>query len=197
MKRRTTILSVLVLVVVLAVSAVFQVSQAVNQEKTGKGFLRYDLSIIFGTPTFLSIDDSGAPELIKMVTQPEILDCNLTIDDTVYYYPDDYAITVIQISELNPITGEGLIRAEATMTFNVLGNATLSFAGVSRIAGWQSLPNGVIISPENAKAEGQFELTGTKRLSDVEGFGIGNTNFIPSDYVNLYVRQMGYIKGWN
>jgi len=200
MKRRTILVSI-TLIAVIALSSVLQITQANSAKKDSSELLRYDFDVIFGQPIFLSVDDSGAPELIITETTATILDCKVTIDDQVYYYPDDFDIVVNQYTELNPITGEGLIRAEATMIFEIHGPRarwpSLSFWGVSRVTGWQALPDGSIISPENVRGEGQFELTGTKRLDDVTGFGIGTFSFVGADYTNMHVRQLGYIKGWS
>jgi hypothetical protein len=61
---------------------------------------------------------------------------------------------------------------------------------------WQA-PDGSLINPEDFRGQGQFELTGTKMLNNVDGFGFGDTMFYPPEYTHQYVHQTGFIKGWS
>ena len=184
------------LTALLLASSMIAISQAWWFVKPKPEYVGYDFKVIFGAPTITSVDNSGAPELVIVESAPSIVDCNVTIDDKVYYYPDDFDFIATHHQELNPITGNGLVRTEGTFIFKMYGYPTLSMWGIARITGWRTLPDGTIIAPGEVKAEGEFELTGTKRLSNVEGFGLGNTNFVAPDYNSMYIHQLGFIKGW-
>jgi hypothetical protein len=194
-KRKTMLIVAVSLLMVLLASSIIAVSQAWWKPKPE--FVGYDLKVVFGPPTDVNVDNSGAPALIVLEHVVGAIEANVTIEDMVYSYPDDFDITVTHHVEFNAITGKGLSRNEGTITFKLHGRPTLTFWGVARLTDFRVAPDGTFISPEDFRAEGDFKLTGNKRLSDVEGFGLGEVYFAPPEYLHQYVHQFGYIKGWS
>jgi len=196
LKRKTIMVSIVALTLLLLAS-MLATSEAGWFNKPKPEFYGFDSKIVFGSSTIVSVDDSDAPELVIIESYPSIVDCNITIDDKVYYYPDDFDFVASHHMELNPVTGNALVRSEGTFVFKMAGRPTLSFWGMARVTGWHSLPDGSLLAPENVLSQGEFELTGTKKLSQVEGFGLGDGNFVAPDYANMYIHQLGFIKGWS
>jgi hypothetical protein len=197
-KRKTMCIFMVSLLVVLSASSIIAVSQAWWSVKPKLEYVGYDLKVVYGPVTITYVDASGAPALVIVEHIIEnASECTITIDDDkVYNYPDDFSISVTHHVELNALTGNGLVRTVGTFTFKLPGRPTLTFWGVARITGFLQTPDGTSINPENFRGEGDFELTGAKRFSNVEGFGFGDTSFYPPEYTNQYVHQIGYIKGW-
>ncbi len=197
MKRKTILIVTVALLMVLSASSIIAVSQAWWFQKPKSEYVDYDLKVVYGPVTVTYVDASGAPKLVIVEHIIEdASECTITIDDEVYSYPDDFDITAIHHIELNALTGNGLVRTVGTFTFKLPGHPTLMFLGVARITGFLQTPDGTLINPEDFRGQGDFELTGTKRFSRVEGFGLGDTIFNPPEYTNQYVHQIGYIKGW-
>jgi hypothetical protein len=181
----------------LAASSAIAVSQAWWPHIFKSEYVGYDLKVVYGPVTVTYVDASGAPELVIVEHVIEnASECTIAIDDEVYSYPDDFDITATHHIELNALTGNGLVRTVGTFTFKLAGRPTLTFWGVARITGFLQTPDGTLINPEDFRGQGDFELTGTKRFSKVEGFGLGDTMFNPPEYTNQYVHQIGFIKGW-
>lgn len=197
MERKTVLVVTVALLMVLSASSIIAISQAWWSQKPKSEYAGYDLKVVFGPPTSVNVDNSGAPELIVIEHIAGAIEANVTIDDKVYLYPDDFDITVSHHVEYNAITGKGFCRNEGTFTFKLSGRPTLTFWGVSRLTDFRVASDGTFISPENCRGEGEFKLTGTKRLSNVEGFGLGDMYFAPPEYTHQYVHQIGYIKGWS
>jgi hypothetical protein len=193
-KRRTILIVTVALLMVLSASSIIAISQAWWKPKPE--YVGYDLKVVFGQPTGVDVDNSGAPELIILEHVVGAIEANVTIDDNVYSYPDDFDIIVTHHVEFNAITGKGLCRNEGIITFKLHGCPTLTYWGVARLKDFRVAPDGTFISPEDFRAEGDFKLTGNKRLSNVDGFGLGEVYFAPPEYTHQYVHQFGYIKGW-
>jgi hypothetical protein len=193
-KRKNILILTVSLLMILSASSIVAISQAWWRKPEYAGF---DLKVVYGPVTVTSVDASGAPELVIIEHVIESAEeCTVTIDDKVYSYPEDFDITVTHHVELNALTGNGLVRTVGTYIFKLPGRPTLTFWGVARITGLWQTPDGTLINPEDFRGQGDFELTGTKRFSTVEGFGLGNTIFNPPEYTNQYVHQIGFIKGW-
>lgn len=194
MRRMTILFLVIALVAIMSMSVV-TVSQAWPGKK--QEYVSYDLKVIYDAPIETTVDPSGAPSLIIIEHLIEnAIDCKIMIGDQEYSYPEDFEISVAHHIELNALTGTGLVRTIGTFTFNQNSHPSLTFWGVARITDFWMSPDGQVINPENFKGQGQFELTGTKKLRKVEGFGLGDTIFNPPEYTNQYVHQTGFIKGW-
>ena len=197
MKRKIMLIVAVSLLMVLSASSIIAVSQAWRPINPKSEYVGYDLKVVYGPVTVTYVDATGAPELVIVEhIIKNASECTITIDDKVYSYPDDFDITATHHIELNALTGNGLVRTECAFTFKLPGCPTLMFWGVARITGFLQTPDGTLINPEDFRGQGEFELTGTKRFSKVEGFGLGNTMFNPPEYTNQYVHQIGYIKGW-
>lgn len=194
MKRKTILFLVVALVAVMSTS-VITVSQAWAGKK--QEYVSYDLKVIYDAPTETTVDATGAPQLIIIEHLIEnALECTITIGEQEYSYPEDFQISVSHHIELNALTGTGIVQTVGTFTFNRNSHPALTFWGVARITDFWMTPDGQVINPENFQGQGEFTLTGTKKLSNVEGFGLGDTIFNPPEYTNQYVHQIGFIKGW-
>jgi hypothetical protein len=197
MKRRNIVLFAITLGVLLSASSIIAVSQAWGPKKPTKEYVGYDFKVAYGSVTVTYVDASGAPELIIVDHRVDnTVWATLTIDDEAYSYPNDFDIAVTHHVEFNALTGEGLVRTEGTFTFKVHGHPTMTFWGVARMTGFWQAPDGTLTNPEDFRGQGQFKLTGTNRLNNVDGFGFGDTIFNPPEYTNQYVHQIGFIKGW-
>ncbi|MGD6850572.1 MAG: hypothetical protein ACQCN6_00760 [Candidatus Bathyarchaeia archaeon] len=196
MRRKSLLFSVTALVVLLASTAVIATSQAWWPIRYKQEYVGYDFKATFGAVSDVTVDASGAPNSIILEHSVGVIKCNLTIGDKVYIYPDDFDVNVVHHVEFSAITGEGLSRNEGIITFKVPGQPTLTYWGVAHLTNFRTNPDGTFISPQDFRAEGQFILTGTKQLVNVDGFGISDVYFAPPEYTNQYVHQMGFIKGW-
>jgi hypothetical protein len=185
MKKKTLSICIIALTAVLMASSMIAVSQAwwpfYKPEYVG-----YDFIQVMGDGELISMDASGAPELIIMESTDTMIEGTLTIGDKVYSYPDDFNYRGTIYMELNLITGEGLARIEKTLTFNVPGKPALKSWLVIHMTGLMFDPvTGEIADTENIQSEGDFKLTGTGRFAQVEGFGIEKAT-----------HHFGFIKGW-
>ena len=197
MKRKTTLVLTMALLTVLSASSIIATAQAWWPHKPKPEYVGYTLELINYEGALTYIDTSGAPSLIIFEgVAGEIVDCTITIDDTVYTYPDDFNYNHSYHLEFNVITGEGFARSESTLTFKWPGHPTITTWAVSRVSGVRIYPNGTYVAPEEVKYEGTFEISGTKQFSSFEGFGLDETYLMPPDYKLNYIKQMGYIKGW-
>jgi hypothetical protein len=196
MKRIKIILLSITLGLLLLTSSIMITTQATGSEGEEE-YLPYDFKVIYGPVVVTSVDTIGAPQLIVIEHYVEsAVECTITIDNTIYSYPEDFDIYVTHHIELNALTGEGMVRTEGNFIFKIPGQPTLTFRGISRITGFFQTQEGNLINPEEFKGQGYFQLTGTKILNKIEGFGFGDTIFNPPEYTNQYVHQMGFIKGW-
>ena len=197
MIRKNILILTISLLTLLVASSAIAVSQAWWPHISKSEYVGYDLKVVYGPVTVTYVDASGAPELVIVEHIIEnASECTITIDDEVYSYPNDFDIAATHHIELNALTGNGLVRTDGTFSFKLPGRPTLAFWGVARITGFLQTPDGTLINPEDFRGQGEFELTGTKCFSKVEGFGLGDTMFNPPEYTNQYVHQIGFIKGW-
>jgi hypothetical protein len=184
MKRKTLLISIVVLTTVLMASSMIAVSQAWwpfhNPEYVG-----YDLRQVMGGGEIIYTDPSGAPKLIIIEATDTMSEGTLTIGDQVYTYPDDFDYNGIAHIELNAITGEADVRLEKTFTFKMHGKPTLKSWVVLRTTGYIPDPVTGVVDPENLHSEGVFKLTGTGRFALVEGFGLEKDT-----------HHFGFVKGW-
>jgi hypothetical protein len=195
-KRKAIVVSVIVLLAVLMSSSMMAISQAWFPVKAKPEYVSYDLKVVYGPPASVNVDNSGAPDHIIIDHTVGALECTVTIDDKVYSYPDDFDVAVTHHVEFSAITGKGLSRSVGTFTFNLPGHPTLTFWGAARLTDFRVAPDGTFISPENFRSDGNFKLTGTKKLSNVDGFGLGEVYFAPPEYTHQYAHQFGFIKDW-
>lgn len=180
-----------VAIVALLTSSMIAVSQAWWFKKPKPEYVGYDFKAILGTLVLTVNDTSGAPSRIvwEGYRAPEgVIQCNVTINGKVYYYPDDFDYYESFYYEMNLIIRKGLIRVEVTLTFkNLPGHPTLKEWLVTEFTN--------IGTPE-ATFHGVFELTGTRMFNKVEGFGLDTGYYIQRAPPILYARHFGFIKGW-
>jgi hypothetical protein len=196
MKR--TVLASLALIAVLAASAMLLVPQAqTDSQSTAQDYVGYETRIIQNEPTILSIDNSSMPQLLIIEQQIDgLTEGNLTINGQVYVYPDDFNFSSYQYVALNPMTGEGFVRINGNITLNMTEPSTLCHWVVAHFTGLLLDPNGTMLAPENYTSTSTFRLSGTGMLSDVDGFGVGVSSFVPPNYTTQAIHQFGFIKGW-
>jgi hypothetical protein len=197
MKRKTTLTLTMVLLTVLSVSSIAATAQAWWPTKNKPEYVGYSLEVTNYEGSLTYIDASAAPSLIIFEgVVGETVDCTITIDDTVYTYPDDFNYSHSYHLEFNAQTGEGFTRSESTLTFKGYGHPTITTWAVSKVSGLHIYPNGSYVAPEEVNYEGTFEISGTKQFSNFEGFGLSEAYFLPPDCTLNYIKQVGYIKGW-
>jgi hypothetical protein len=198
MRKRNVLALTIIIGILFSTFSIVAVGQALGPKMANKEYVAYDFKVVYGAVTITSVDASGAPGLIIVEHSVEsAVEATLKIDDKVYLYPDDFEIAVTHHVEFNALTGEGLVRTVGTFTFKAFGHPTLTFWGVARMTGFWQAPDGSLTNPEDFRGQGQFELTGTKILNNVDGFGFGDTMFYPPEYTHQYVHQTGFIKGWS
>jgi hypothetical protein len=195
-KRKTTLILTISLLVLLSVSSVIAISQAWWPMKHKPEYVGYTLEIINGEGPLTYIDTSDLPNIIFEGVSGDIVECTVTIDDKVYTYPDDFNYSHSYHLEFNAMTGKGFLRSEAIITFNLPGHPTITTWIVSQASGIRLYPNGTYITPEEVKYESRFEVSGTKQFNKVEGFGLGEAYLMPPEYTKNYANNLGYIKGW-
>jgi hypothetical protein len=183
MKRKTLLISIVVLATVLMASSMIAVSQAWWKPKPE--YVGYDLRQVIGGGEITYVDATGAPELIIMEATDTMSEGTLTIDDQAYTYPNDFDYNGIAHIELNAITGEADVRLKKTFTFKMHGKPTLESWAVLHTTGYIPDPVTGVVDPENLHSEGVFKLTGTGRFALVDGFGLEKDT-----------HHFGFIKGW-
>ncbi len=197
-KRKNVLVSVIVISTLLIASSIIAISEAWGPRKRKPEYVGYALVLNGagdGAVTF--VDTSGAPNNVVIEgTSGTLLGANVTIDDKVYYYPKDFDYSHVFHFEFNAITGKGLLRSEATITFKMRGRPIVSDWTVTRVSGYRVYPNATLIAPEEVTYEGTFQLSGSGQFNKVEGFGLGEGYMVPPYYNNTYIRHFGYIKGW-
>jgi hypothetical protein len=174
------------------------ISQAWHPIKPKPEYVGFDFKAALGSGFIVTLyDTSGAPSSIIMEghsTSGRVIKGNITINDKVYYYPDDFDYNETFHIEFSLITKMGFLRAEAIYTFKKLpGHPTLTDWIVSHITNAWDYPN--------TKYGGQFKITGTKMFDNVEGFGIDEGYYpgpvYPPDPTAVsIVHHCGFIKDW-
>lgn len=197
MKRKTVLFLTLAMVTVLSTSSMVSLSQAWWPTVYPKpDYVGYSMKAICGPSVITYVDASAAPTLVILEAMcGEVIDCNITIGDKVYYYPDDFDYTYTNYMEINAITGEGIGRVETTITFHTPWQPIITVWGISRMTDFGFKPDGTNATPETARAEGEYKLTGTR--NNMEGFGVSEAYFLSPEHVDLYTYEFGYIKGWS
>jgi hypothetical protein len=195
MKRKALIIFATSLIIVLATSTIVATAQAWWFPKPKTEYVGYSLEGISGPPIATSTDASDAPNIVVESTL-EWTELTITINDVVYSYPEDFDRSSTTHMEFNVITGEGFARTESTLTFNMPGHPTLTFVGVSRISGLHMTPDGTLLTPQEVRNEGNIDLTGSRRFSNVDGIALSQSYYLQPDYTQLYHHQFGLIKGW-
>jgi hypothetical protein len=196
LKRKNSLILTVSLLTLLAASSIIATSQAWWSMKRKPEYVGYSFELINYEGPLTYVDTSGAPNVVFEGVSGEILKCTVTIDDKVYTYPEDFNYSHSYHLEFNVFTGEGFLRSESILTFNLPGHPTISNWIVSQASGLRIYPNGTYVAPEEVKYEGRFEVTGTKQFSRVEGFGLDESYLIPPEYTKNYANSLGYIKGW-
>ena len=188
--RKRFLIFALTLAAVLAISSLVALSQAWHLSKSD--YVSFDFQGVYvrGVST---VDNTSAPNLIKITGNNTLINGNLTIDGKTYFYPQDFSINSTFQIEYSAVTGEGINRVQNTLTFNMANNPTITIWGVTRITGFPSSP--LTGSFNNTKIDGEFQLTGTEQLSTVNGFGLQSGRYLPPD-MNLNGHIFGYIRGW-
>jgi hypothetical protein len=189
MRKRFLILTI-TLVAVLTISSMAALSQAWHPSKPD--YVSFDFQGVYvkGVST---ADNTSAPNLIIVTGNNTLINGNLTIDGKTFFYPQDFSTNSTFQIEYSAVTGEGINRVQNTLTFNMANNSTITMWGVVRITGFPSSP--LTGSFNNTKLDGEFQLTGTKQLSTVNGFGLQSARYLPPD-MNLNGHIFGYIRGW-
>ncbi|MGZ4851157.1 MAG: hypothetical protein ACXV2C_07240 [Candidatus Bathyarchaeia archaeon] len=193
MRMKTVLASALVLSTIL-VTSILATSQAGLLCKPKPEYAIYDFKVSInptGAVTTL-MDTSGFPVVIQEIysTAATIVSANVTIDGVVYTYPKDFDYNYSGHMELNYVTGNGVDIIQDTITFkNLLGHPTLKGRAEEKISG-------LILSPtmdiSHWEEFGNFQLTGTKMLLNVQGNGAAMCG-VSTD---LMVRHIGLISGW-
>ena len=179
----------------ILVSSMIVVSQAGWTPKSE--YVSYDYEVKMGPFTIISVDASELPIIKIESVHDNIIELTITIDDQVYTYPDDFDLIATGYAEFNAVTGEGFSRTEGTIIFKMPGSPTLRHTVVSRLSGYETAEGGIPVNPENRKIEGEFRLSGTKRFTMVDGFGLTEGHsFPPPDFTGTQIHQFGFIKGW-
>ena len=190
MNKKVLILAT-VAILVLLTSSVIAISQAWWFKKPKPEYVDYNFEATLGILVLTVNDTSGAPSCIiwEGYRPPEgVIQCNVTINGKVYYYPDDFDYDESFHLEMNLITGKGVMRVETILTFKKLpGHPTLREWLVTELTN--------IGTPE-ATFSGVFELTGTRMFNKVEGFGLDAGYYTQRDPPILYAHHFGFIKGW-
>ncbi len=192
MRKKVTV-SVLLLLTLISASSVIAISQA--NVKPKPDYVIYNLKIIINpalSPPPTSTDSSNFPVVVTdgYVPDTAIVSASATINGVVYTYPSDFDYSYSYHEELNVVTGAGLEMVQETLTFNNLhGHPTL-------IGRTEEKVTGEIISPttdvSHLEILGNFQLTGTKMFSDVQGSGTGMLG-VDTGYV---VYHFAWISGW-
>ncbi|PVX25681.1 MAG: hypothetical protein CW716_07515 [Candidatus Bathyarchaeum sp.] len=199
-KRKTILVLTLGLLTLLSASSLTVIAHAWLFQKPKSEYVGYSLELINYEGALTHVDSSGAPNLIFEGVSGALVECTVTIADTVYTYPDDFNYNHSYHLEFNALTGEGFARSKSVLTFNGHKYQTITIWAVSRVSGLRMYANGTYVAPEEVKYEGKFELSGTQSSgiqgNYIEGFGLDETHLIPPTYTQNYIKQMGYIKGW-
>jgi hypothetical protein len=184
MRRKTFLFLVIALVSVLIGSSMLAVTQGWWPWSKPE-YVVYNLKQVAGPSVVISMDNSGFP-IIVVESSGSIIAGNITIDDTVYHYPNDFTYNDTTYIERNALTGEAYARVHKILTFKLPGNPTLESWLVTSMSGIIIDPNtGQPVNPANIHTDGQFKLTGTGRFASVDGFGLEHDFY-----------HFGFIKGW-
>jgi hypothetical protein len=186
MRKRKVVISGIAVMMLAVASSIIAVSQAGLLCIFKPEYVRYDFKE-GGAPDTQEtlIDNSAFPTIIVEGYPKTIGICNVTIDGVLYKYPNDFDYNYTYHFEFNALTGDGWGTISETLTFNRL-------PGKPAINGWETVTISGFVAPYiNAHFAGDFRLTGTKLLSNVEGFGIGESATSIGG-----VRHFGLVKGW-
>jgi hypothetical protein len=132
------------------------------------------------------MDNSSFP-IVTAESSDIMVSGNITIGNKVYTFPNDFTYNSTLHVERNAITGDGIVTAHKVFTFiNLPGKPTLDSWLVTRISGYIFDPvTGAPVNPANMHSSGEFKLTGTGALSNVDGFGLEQDD-----------HHDGFIKSW-
>ncbi|MCW3999489.1 MAG: hypothetical protein NWE93_04565 [Candidatus Bathyarchaeota archaeon] len=189
-KKILTLITAIALTSILAVSSLVAVSQAWFPSKSE--YVSFDFQGVYLRGVSV-VDNASAPNLIKVTGNNTLIQGNLTVDGKTYSYPQDFSVNSTFQMEYSAVTGEGIVRVQNTLTFNMANNASITVWGVGRVSGFPSTATG---SFNNTKLDGEFQLTGTEQFTSVNGFGLQNGRYPPPD-MNLNGHMFGYIRGWS
>jgi hypothetical protein len=138
------------------------------------------------------MDTSDFPVVIQEIysTDAAIVSASVTINGVAYTYPKDFDYSYTGHMELNYVTGYGLDIIQEKLTFkNLPGHPTLNGRAEEKVSG-------LILSPtmdiSHWEEFGNFQLTGTKMFSNVQGNGAAMGG-VSTGYV---VRHFGLISDW-
>ncbi|MGD0451875.1 MAG: hypothetical protein ABSA79_12585 [Candidatus Bathyarchaeia archaeon] len=194
MKRKTLLISIIALTTILISSSMITLSQAGLPCKPKPEYVIYDFKVSINPTGVVNtlMDTSGFPVVIQEIysTEAAIVSGSVTINGAVYNYPKDFDYSYTGHMELNYVTGYGLDIIQETLTFkNLPGHPTLNGRAEEKVSG-------LILSPamdiSHWEEFGNFQLTGTKMFSDVQGNGAAMGG-VSTGYV---VRHFGLISGW-
>jgi hypothetical protein len=138
------------------------------------------------------MDTSNYPNVIQeaSISDKAVVSANITIDGATYIYPKDFDYNYTGHMEINYVTGNGLNIIQETITFkNLPGHPTLIGRAEEKMTGFILAPN---LDMSHYEEYGNYQLTGTKTLSNVQGdgFAMGGVS------TGLLVEHYGLIKGW-
>ena len=192
MKRKILLVSIIALTLYSA-SSLIAMSQA-GSRKPKPEYVIYDFKVSINPAGVVNtlMDTSGFPVVVQEIysTEAAIVSASVTINGVVYTYPKDFDYSYTDHVELNVVTGSGLDMVQETLTFNHLpGHPTLNGRAEEKV-------NGLILSPtmdiSHWEEFGNFQLTGTKMFSNVQGNGAAMVG-VSTGYV---VRHFGLISDW-
>jgi hypothetical protein len=191
-KKKVLMLTV-VAILALLTSSIVAVSQGWMSPKPKYVDYTFRLTINVaaaqaGAEVITSTDTSNLPVVVVegYYTNAAIATANVTINDVTYTYPKDFDYNFSFHFELNTVNGFGLMMVQERLYFNKLpGHPTLFGLTEEKATDY--------IAPyTNFEFSGAFQLTGTKKFSDVEGSGFStfgaSTGFV--------VYHFAQISGW-
>jgi hypothetical protein len=194
MKRKVVILTAVV-VLALLVSSFVAVSQAWTFQRPKPEYSVFSLKLNINPSASMQVtymDTSNYPNVIQEVSIPDtaVVSANITIDGVTYTYPKDFDYNYTGHMEINYVTGNGLNIIQETITFkNLPGHPALIGRAEEKLTGLIFAPN---LDISHYEEFGNYQLTGTKMFSYVQGdgFAMGGVS------TGLMVQHYGLIKGW-
>jgi hypothetical protein len=194
MKRKTLLISIIALTIILMTSSMISLSQAGLLYKPKQEYVIYDFKVSINPAGVVNtlMDTSGFPVVVQEIysTEAAIVSASVTINGVAYTYPKDFDYSYTGHMELNYVTGYGLDIIQEKLTFkNLPGHPTLNGRAEEKVSG-------LILSPtmdiSHWEEFGNFQLTGTKMFSNVQGNGAAMGG-VSTGYV---VRHFGLISEW-
>jgi hypothetical protein len=192
-KKKVLMLTV-VAILALLTSSIVVVSQGWMSPKPK--YVTYVLKIRVN-PTAAVVTHTDSSNFPVVVTDGYVPDTgivpvatNVTINGVVYTFPADFDYNYTYHLELNVVTGYGLEMVQETLYFkNLHGHPTLNGRTEEKVSGEIRSPT---LDISHLEIVGNFQLTGTKMFSNVEGSGTG----MIGQSTGLVVYHFAWISGW-